>query len=100
MDKFHNEKYQLISAKEAIRSEDLRKYLVENLSHFPKGTVFSLFTGQHHEKLESKVKIGKPDSRLFDPDFVGSGHFQFPPAHNQYQEQLVCHSLENHNHNQ
>ena len=65
-DKFHNEKNQLISAKEAIRSKDLRKYLVENLSHFPKGAVFRLYTGHHHhEKLDGgKVKIGESDSRL------------------------------------
>ena len=65
MDKFHNEKNQLITAKERIRKEDLRKYLVENLSHFPKGAVFRLYTGHHHEKLDGgKVKIGESDSRL------------------------------------
>ena len=64
MSKFHHEKYQIITAKERISKEDLRKYLLEELSHFPKGTVFRLFTGHHHEKLENKVNIGKSDSKL------------------------------------
>ena len=65
MSKFHNEKYQIITALDSIRSEDLRKYIVENLSNFPKGTVFRLFTGHHHKKVEDdRVDIGKSDSKL------------------------------------
>ena len=65
MNKFQNEKNQIITALDSIRSQDLRKYIVENLNNFPKGTVFSLFTGHHHKKVEDdRVDIGKSDSKL------------------------------------
>ena len=60
-----NDRTKIITALDSIGGEDLRKYLVENLSNFPKGTVFSLFTVHHHKKVEDdRVVIGKSDSKL------------------------------------
>ena len=65
MNKFHNEKNQIVTALKPIRPEDLKEYLAKNLTYFPKGTIFRLFTGHHHKKVEDdKVEIGKSDSKL------------------------------------
>ena len=65
-----NSKMAIITAMESITDDELKQYILENLSTFNKGSKFTIFGGHHHSgpaiekpKLEN-VHLAETDPKL------------------------------------
>ena len=66
---------EIITAKESIKEDDLRDYILENLSTFEKGSKFVIFGGHHHMKTDmEKPNFENISVAHYDPNIPYDHH--------------------------